>query len=601
MKKLIIILFYFLSLNIFATTEEEFFKKYPNGEVYATIYYKKDSKNFKSSIGFFSGSENISVTNPEEYFKNNTLGETLNDKIASINYFFPYTKDKEIKFEYFATQRYRTLEYYNFKNKENIKKMIEDKKKNNEDIIPFNDYVNSYLEATQYNEKGQEKREEEFNIYFDDNRQIQFKDYIFNFSKGDNLKIKIIWNFQNKPIYISITTNKKKKKEKMLFQEVLGENKKVIAKSISYFDKSGKLIEEKIHSFREYPQITSKDTIIKYKYYKNKEPIYEPISQIVTEEKTYDSNGKVLMIQNSIKKLPEKNIYHISPISLDVYYKVEDITLSFEKFTLFSTTKIFDNKSEIKKIEYKEEKNNDETFFSIRIYGDKGNIINEKKEEIYFDKGNESKNYGEGKAKRIEEKYDGSGLVSKEISYITPNEEIREIYNEEGLIEKRVRSLKEDWTKIYNGKNELVKIISQYIGDRFGDFKTIVEEYSNDKLVKKIVDFDERIVEIYDGNNILLKKEIINSFKENKKTQKGNIYIENFYINDKLYEKYIDYDEYTEKYDENDKLVYREKIYFYKGFYIRKKIFYDKNGNIIKTEWSSNRYNDEKRGYKKYY
>ena len=50
MRKLIIILFYFLSLNIFATTEEEFFKKYPNGEVYATIYYKKDSKYFKNSI-----------------------------------------------------------------------------------------------------------------------------------------------------------------------------------------------------------------------------------------------------------------------------------------------------------------------------------------------------------------------------------------------------------------------------------------------------------------------------------------------------------------------------------------------------------------------
>ncbi|WP_338985163.1 hypothetical protein LDJ96_03520 [Fusobacterium nucleatum] len=543
MKKLIIILFYFLSLNIFATTEEEFFKKYPNGEVYATIYYKKDSKNFKSSIGFFSGSENISVTNPEEYFKNNTLGETLNDKIASINYFFPYTKDKEIKFEYFATQRYRTLEYYNFKNKENIKKMIEDKKKNNEDIIPFNDSVNSYLEATQYNEKGQEKREEEFNIYFDDNRQIQFKDYIFNFSKGDNLKIKIIWNFQNKPIYISITTNKKKKKEKMLFQEVLGENKKVIAKSISYFDKSGKLIEEKIHSFREYPQITSKDTIIKYKYYKNKEPIYEPISQIITEEKTYDSNGKVLMIENSIEKLSEDNMYSISPISLDKYYQVgQDIRFSFEKFTLFSTTKIFDNKSEIKKIEHKEEKNNDETFFSIRNYDDKGNIIYEKKEKVYFDKGNESKNYGEGKAKRIEEKYDGSKLVSKEISYVTPNEEIREIYNEEGLIEKRVRSLKEDWTKIYNGKNELVKIIYIYIGDRLGEFKTIVEEYSNNKLVKKTIDFED-----FDG-------EII------------------------------------EIYDENDKLVYRE----YTGVNKGKKIFYDKNGNIIKTEWSNNGHDEER-------
>ena len=549
MRKLIIILFYFLSLNIFATTEEEFFKKYPNGEVYATIYYKKDSKNFKSSIGFFSGSENISVTNPEEYFKNNTLGETLNDKIASINYFFPYTKDKEIKFEYFATQRYRTLEYYNFKNKENIKKMIEDKKKNNEDIIPFNDYVNSYLEATQYNEKGQEKREEEFNIYFDDNRQIQFKDYIFNFSKGDNLKIKIIWNFQNKPIYISITTNKKKKKEKMLFQEVLGENKKVIAKSISYFDKSGKLIEEKIHSFREYPQITSKDTIIKYKYYKNKEPIYEPVSQIITEEKTYDSNGKVLMIENSIEKLPEDNMYSISPISLDKYYQVgQDIRFSFEKFTLFSTTKIFDNKSKIKKIEHKEEKNNDETFFSIRNYDDKGNIIYEKKEKVYFDKGNESKNYGEGKAKRIEEKYDGSKLVSKEISYITPNEQIREIYNEEGLIEKRVRSLKEDWTKIYNGKNELVKIIYTYIGDRLGEFKTIVEEYSNNKLVKKIIDFEN-----FDGKII-------------------------------------------EIYDENNKLVYRE----YTGDNKGKKIFYDKNGNIIKTEWSNNGH-DEERGYKKYY
>lgn len=549
MRKLIIILFYFLSLNIFATTEEEFFKKYPNGEVYAAIYYKKDSKNFKSSIGFFNGSENISVTNPEEYFKNNTLGETLNDKIASINYFFPYTKDKEIKFEYFATQRYRTLEYYNFKNKENIKRMIEDKKKNNEDITPFNDFVNSYLEATQYNEKGQEKREEEFNIYFDDNRQIQFKDYTFNFSKGDNLKIEIIWNFQNKPVYISITTNKKNKKEEMLIQEVLGENKKVIAKSISYFDKSGKLIEEKIHSFREYPEITSKDTIIKYKYYKNKEPIYEPVSQIITEEKTYDSNGKVLMIENSIEKLPEDNMYSISPISLDKYYQVgQDIRFSFEKFTLFSTTKIFDNKSKIKKIEHKEEKNNDETFFSIRNYDDKGNIIYEKKEKVYFDKGNESKNYGEGKAKRIEEKYDGSKLVSKEISYITPNEQIREIYNEEGLIEKRVRSLKEDWTKIYNGKNELVKIIYTYIGDRLGEFKTIVEEYSNNKLVKKIIDFEN-----FDGKII-------------------------------------------EIYDENNKLVYRE----YTGDNKGKKIFYDKNGNIIKTEWSNNGH-DEERGYKKYY
>ena len=549
MRKLIIILFYFLSLNIFATTEEEFFKKYPNGEVYAAIYYKKDSKNFKSSIGFFNGSENISVTNPEEYFKNNTLGETLNDKIASINYFFPYTKDKEIKFEYFATQRYRTLEYYNFKNKENIKRMIEDKKKNNEDITPFNDFVNSYLEATQYNEKGQEKREEEFNIYFDDNRQIQFKDYTFNFSKGDNLKIEIIWNFQNKPVYISITTNKKNKKEEMLIQEVLGENKKVIAKSISYFDKSGKLIEEKIHSFREYSEITSKDTIIKYKYYKNKEPIYEPVSQIITEEKTYDSNGKVLMIENSIEKLPEDNMYSISPISLDKYYQVgQDIRFSFEKFTLFSTTKIFDNKSKIKKIEHKEEKNNDETFFSIRNYDDKGNIIYEKKEKVYFDKGNESKNYGEGKAKRIEEKYDGSKLVSKEISYITPNEQIREIYNEEGLIEKRVRSLKEDWTKIYNGKNELVKIIYTYIGDRLGEFKTIVEEYSNNKLVKKIIDFEN-----FDGKII-------------------------------------------EIYDENNKLVYRE----YTGDNKGKKIFYDKNGNIIKTEWSNNGH-DEERGYKKYY
>lgn len=549
MRKLIIILFYFLSLNIFATTEEEFFKKYPNGEVYAAIYYKKDSKYFKNSIEFFNGSENISVTNPEEYFKNNTLEETLNDKIASINYFFPYTKDKEIKFEYFATQRYRTLEYYNFKNKENIKRMIEDKKKNNEDITPFNDFVNSYLEATQYNEKGQEKREEEFNIYFDDNRQIQFKDYTFNFSKGDNLKIEIIWNFQNKPVYISITTNKKNKKEEMLIQEVLGENKKVIAKSISYFDKSGKLIEEKIHSFREYPEITSKDTIIKYKYYKNKEPIYEPVSQIITEEKTYDSNGKVLMIENSIEKLPEDNMYSISPISLDKYYQVgQDIRFSFEKFTLFSTTKIFDNKSKIKEIEHKEEKNNDETFFSIRNYDDKGNIIYEKKEKVYFDKGNESKNYGEGKAKRIEEKYDGSKLVSKEISYITPNEQIREIYNEEGLIEKRVRSLKEDWTKIYNGKNELVKIIYTYIGDRLGEFKTIVEEYSNNKLVKKIIDFEN-----FDGKII-------------------------------------------EIYDENNKLVYRE----YTGDNKGKKIFYDKNGNIIKTEWSNNGH-DEERGYKKYY
>ena len=30
------------------------------------------------------------------------------------------------------------------------------------------------------------------------------------------------------------------------------------------------------------------------------------------------------------------------------------------------------------------------------------------------------------------------------------------------------------------------------------------------------------------------------------------------------------------------------------------KIFYDKNGNIIKTEWSNNGH-DEERGYKKYY
>ena len=271
MRKLIIILFYFLSLNIFATTEEEFFKKYPNGEVYATIYYKKDSKYFKNSIEFFNGSENISVTNPEEYFKNNTLGETLNDNTAMINYFFPYTKDKEIKFKYFATQKYRTLEYYNFKNNENLKKMIEDKEKNNENTQYLYSSLNRYLRTTDYNEKGvAEKSEDELNVYFDDNRQIQFKDYTFNFSKGDNLKIEIIWNFQNKPVYISITTNKKNKKEEMLIQEVLGENKKVIAKSISYFDKSGKLIEEKIHSFREYPQITSKDTIIKYKYYKIK-------------------------------------------------------------------------------------------------------------------------------------------------------------------------------------------------------------------------------------------------------------------------------------------------------------------------------------------
>ncbi|WP_335930907.1 hypothetical protein [Fusobacterium polymorphum] len=550
MRKLIIILFYFLSLNIFATTEEEFFKKYPNGEVYATIYYKKDSKYFKNSIEFFNGSENISVTNPEEYFKNNTLGETLNDNTAMINYFFPYTKDKEIKFEYFATQRYRTLEYYNFKNNENLKKMIEDKEKNNENTRHLYSSLNRYLRTTDYNEKGVvEKSEDELNVYFDDNRQIQFKDYTFNFSKGDNLKIEIIWNFQNKPIYISITTNKKNKKEEMLIQEVLGENKKVIAKSISYFDKSGKLIEEKIHSFREYPQITSKDTIIKYKYYKNKEPIYEPISQIITEEKTYDSNGKVLMIENSIEKLPEDNMYSISPISLDKYYQVgQDIRFSFEKFILFSTTKIFDNKSKIKKIEHKEEKNNDETFFSIRNYDDKGNIIYEKKEKVYFDKGNESKNYGEGKAKRIEEKYDGNKLVSKEISYITPNEQIREIYNEEGLIEKRVRSLKEDWTKIYNSKNELVKIIYTYIGDRLGEFKTIVEEYSNNKLVKKIIDFEN-----FDGKII-------------------------------------------EIYDENDKLVYRE----YTGSNKVKKIFYDKNRNIIKTEWSNNGH-DEERGYKKYY
>ena len=550
MRKLIIILFYFLSLNIFATTEEEFFKKYPNGEVYATIYYKKDSKYFKNSIEFLNGSENISVTNPEEYFKNNTLGETLNDNTAMINYFFPYTKDKEIKFEYFATQRYRSLEYYNFKNNENLKKMIEDKQKNNEDTWHLHSSLNRYLRTTDYNEKGVvEKSEDELNVYFDDNRQIQFKDYTFNFSKGDNLKIEIIWNFQNKPVYISIRTNKKNKKEEMLIQEVLGENKKVIAKSISYFDKSGKLIEEKIHSFREYPQITSKDTIIKYKYYKNKEPIYEPISQIITEEKTYDSNRKVLMIENSIEKLPEDNMYSISPISLDKYYQVgQDIRFSFEKFMLFSTTKIFDNKSKIKKVEHKEEKNNDETFFSIRNYDDKGNIIYEKKEKVYFDKGNESKNYGEGKAKRIEEKYDGSKLVSKEISYVTPNEEIREIYNEEGLIEKRVRSLKEDWTKIYNGKNELVKIIYTYIGDRLGEFKTIVEEYSNNKLVKKTIDFED-----FNG-------EII------------------------------------EIYDENDKLVYRE----YTGGNKGKEIFYDKNGNIIKTEWSNNGH-DEERGYKKYY
>ena len=386
MRKLIIILFYFLSLNIFATTEEEFFKKYPNGEVYATIYYKKDSKYFKNSIEFFNGSENISVTNPEEYFKNNTLGETLNDNTAMINYFFPYTKDKEIKFKYFATQKYRTLEYYNFKNNENLKKMIEDKEKNNENTQYLYSSLNRYLRTTDYNEKGVvEKSEDELNVYFDDNRQIQFKDYTFNFSKGDNLKIEIIWNFQNKPVYISITTNKKNKKEEMLIQEVLGENKKVIAKSISYFDKSGKLIEEKIHSFREYPQITSKDTIIKYKYYKNKEPIYEPISQIITEEKTYDSNGKVLMIENSIEKLPEDNMYSISPISLDKYYQVgQDIRFSFEKFMLFSTTKIFDNKSKIKKIEHKEEKNNDETFFSIRNYDDKGNIIYEKKRKSLF-------------------------------------------------------------------------------------------------------------------------------------------------------------------------------------------------------------------------
>ena len=306
------------------------------------------------------------------------------------------------------------------------------------------------------------------------------------------------------------------------------------------------------------------------------------------------------MIENSIEKLPEDNMYSISPISLDKYYQVgQDIRFSFEKFTLFSTTKIFDNKSEIKKIEYKKEKNNDETFFSIRNYDDKGNIIYKKKEKVYFDKGNESKNYGEGKAKRIEEKYDGSKLVSKEISYITPNEQIREIYNEEGLIEKRVRSLKEDWTKIYNGKNELVKIIYTYIGDRLGEFKTIVEEYSNNKLVKKIIDFenfDGEIIEIYDENNILLKKEIRKHFEEYKNMQKGSIHIENFYINDKLYEKYIDYDEYTEKYDENDKLVYRE----YTGVNKGKKIFYDKNGNIIKTEWSNNGH-DEERGYKKYY
>ena len=255
------------------------------------------------------------------------------------------------------------------------------------------------------------------------------------------------------------------------------------------------------------------------------------------------------MIENSIEKLSEDNMYSISSISLDKYYQVgQDIRFSFEKFTLFSTTKIFDNKSEIKKIEHKEEKNNDETFFSIRNYDDKGNIIYEKKEKVYFDKGNESKNYGEGKAKRIEEKYDGSKLVSKEISYVTPNEEIREIYNEEGLIEKRVRSLKEDWTKIYNGKNELVKIIYIYIGDRLGEFKTIVEEYSNNKLVKKTIDFED-----FDG-------EII------------------------------------EIYDENDKLVYRE----YTGGNKGKEIFYDKNGNIIKTEWSNNGH-DEERGYKKYY
>lgn len=632
MRKLFVFLFLILSYSVYAITEKEFFKKYPNGEVIAVIGIKRDTRNFKYVIQFYNDSKKI-TENPEGYFGDKIFKDELNSKVNEILFYFPHTKNEEvIFFQYNATKEHKGFLYIDFENNEKLKNEFNELLKEIEFgflIGLMNTYEESKFRSKNYlTETGYIGRDKKnITIFFGEDRKMLLDNRNFIFSKEDKLSICFETEYhryyrknQKKDLKKSYISIKKETKEKdvLFVQKLVDEEFDMITKSESSYDKFSKLSEENIQIFDLKTNKILEKINKKYIYLRNddKNDTRHKLKKIITESESYNKKGEILSKSNEVK-INENNYGSIRPINL---LHPEQFSLnSLNNYKTVGSIESYDKNSFYRKMEYKEEKINDDEYLMETYYDNDNKIIRQEIEKKYYENGDLT-DYRNKKdnVKFIEEKHNQDGLIEKQIQYWKEQgtKQILEIYNRDGLIRKSIGINDETmrYDKLGNleehlfnfgsfvieekyKNNKIKRKITRYIWDDNGFVdKNVIEDYDNGKVIKKTVIYStknpikiEYNVEEYDKDDKLLKKRVF----EKKEYYKNEKKVVEYFLDNKFVKKYIFYEsqnnEYIEAYNENNKLDYIKTI---TGI-LQKKVSYDDNGNILNTEWSDKDLSEE--------
>lgn len=632
MRKLFVFLFLILSYSVYAITEKEFFKKYPNGEVIAVIGIKRDTRNFKYVIQFYNDSKKI-TENPEGYFGDKIFKDELNSKVNEILFYFPHTKNEEvIFFQYNATKEHKGFLYIDFENNEKLKNEFNELLKEIEFgflIGHMNTYEESKFRSKNYlTETGYIGRDKKnITIFFGEDRKMLLDNRNFIFSKEDKLSICFETEYhryyrknQKKDLKKSYISIKKETKEKdvLFVQKLVDEEFDMITKSESSYDKFSKLSEENIQIFDLKTNKILEKINKKYIYLRNddKNDTRHKLKKIITESESYNKKGEILSKSNEVK-INENNYGSIRPINL---LHPEQFSLnSLNNYKTVGSIESYDKNSFYRKMEYKEEKINDDEYLMETYYDNDNKIIRQEIEKKYYENGDLT-DYRNKKdnVKFIEEKHNQDDLIEKQIQYWKElgTKKISEIYNRDGLIRKSIGINDETmrYDKLGNleehlfnfgsfvieekyKNNKIKRKITSYIWDDNGFVdKDVIEDYDNDKVIKKTVIYStknpikrEYNVEEYDKDDKLLKKRVF----EKKEYYKNEKKVVEYFLDNKFVKKYIFYEsqnnEYVEAYNENNKLDYIKTI---TGI-LQKKVSYDDNGNILNTEWSDKNVSEE--------
>ena len=392
----------------------------------------------------------------------------------------------------------------------------------------------------------------------------------------------------------------------------------MITKSESSYDKFSKLSEENIQIFDLKTNKILEKINKKYIYLRNddKNDTRHKLKKIITESESYNKKGEILSKSNEVK-INENNYGSIRPINL---LHPEQFSLnSLNNYKTVGSIESYDKNSFYRKMEYKEEKINDDEYLMETYYDNDNKIIRQEIEKKYYENGDLT-DYRNKKdnVKFIEEKHNQDGLIEKQIQYWKElgTKKISEIYNRDGLIRKSIGINDETmrYDKLGNleehlfnfgsfvieekyKNNKIKRKITSYIWDDNGFVdKDVIEDYDNDKVIKKTVIYStknpikrEYNVEEYDKDDKLLKKRVF----EKKEYYKNEKKVVEYFLDNKFVKKYIFYEsqnnEYVEAYNENNKLDYIKTI---TGI-LQKKVSYDDNGNILNTEWSDKNVSEE--------